>query len=220
MNVSLLAAKCNCQRLLRRRTSFNAQGPHGIDGGRAPRRNDAGNGSRKHQHSNGDGHDRHIYAGDLIELRLDVAHAEDGHRDADGEADDGLQHGAAHHRADDAAARRSQRHADADLRRAADDGIGGDAVKADGGEQKRQQAEERSEARDQPLLDEAVVNLLLEGLELHDGEVGVDAGQGVADDLFKSGDGMAGLDDHGSGVHGLVFVERVVGVVGDCRRAA
>ena len=80
---------------------------------------------------------------------------------------------------------------------------------------KRKQAEERSEARDQALLDEAVVNLLLEGLELHDGEVGIDAGQRVADDLFKPGDGMGGLDDQCAGVHGLVFVERVVGVVRD-----
>ena len=45
-------------------------------------------------------------------------------------------------------------------------------------------------------------------------------GQGVADDLFKPGDGMGGLDDQCAGIHGLVFFERVVGVVGDCRRAA
>ena len=79
---------------------------------------------------------------------------------------------------------------------------------------KREQAEERSEARDETLLSELVVDLLLEGLELHDGEIGVDAGQGVADDLFKAGDGMGGLDHDGAGVHGLVFVEGVVGVVG------
>jgi hypothetical protein len=35
----------------------------------------------------------------------------------------------------------------------------------------------------------------LEGLELHDSDVGIDAGQGVADDLFKPGDGMGSLDD-------------------------
>ena len=130
--------KCNCRRRSRKHSSFNAQGPYGVDGGRAPRWNDAGNGSRKHQHSNGDGHDRHIHAGDLIKLRLDVAHAEDGHRDADSEAGNGLQHGAAHDRSDDAAARRSQRHANADLRRAADYGVGGDAIEADGGEQQAQ----------------------------------------------------------------------------------
>ena len=154
------------QKLLRGRSSFNAQGSYGVDGGRTPRRNDAGNGSRKRQHSNGDGHDRHIHAGDLIKLRLDVPHAKDCHRDADSEAGDGLQHGSAHDRSDDAAARRSERHTDADLLRAAGYGIGGDAIKTDGGEQKRQQAEERSETRDEPLVDEAVVNLLLEGLEL------------------------------------------------------
>ena len=34
-----------------------------------------------------------------------------------------------------------------------------------------------------------------------------------ADDLFKPSDGMGGLDDQGAGIHGLVFVERIVGVV-------
>jgi hypothetical protein len=43
--------------------------------------------------------------------------------------------------------------------------------------------EEGRETRDEALPNETVVNLLPEGLELHDSEVGIDAGQGVADDL-------------------------------------
>ena len=174
--------------------SLSAQGPYGVNRGGAQRRNEAGNRSRRHQHGNGDGHDRHTHAGDLIKLRLHVPHAEDCHRDANSEAGDGLQHGAAHDRSDDAGARGSQCHAYADLRRAADDGMGCDAIQTDGGEEKGQQAEQRREARDQPLLDEPIVNLLLECLELDDGEVGIDARQCVADDLFEAGDGMGGLN--------------------------
>ncbi len=73
--------------------------------------------------------------------------------------------------------------------RAADDGVSRDAVKTDGGEQQRQQAEEGSEARDEALLDESIVNLLLECLEFYDGEVRVDAGQGVATIFSKPGTG-------------------------------
>ncbi len=68
-------------------------------------------------------------------------------------------------------------HADADLRRAAHDGVSGDAVEADGGQQQREGAEEHGEPRDHALLGEAVGDLLVEGLELHDGEVGIDAGE-------------------------------------------
>jgi len=64
----------------------------------------------------------------------------------------------------------------------------------------------------------AVVNLLLEGLELHDSEVWIDAAQCVFDDLFKPGDGIGSLDDQGTGVQGLVFVEWVLGSLA-CRRA-
>ena len=83
------------------------------------------------------------------------------------EAGNGLQHGAAHDRSDDPAARRSQRHADADLRRAPHYGIRCDAIKADGREQQGQQPK-RSETRNQALLYEAVVNSLLEGLKFND----------------------------------------------------
>ena len=40
---------------------------------------------------------------------------------------------------------------------------------------------------DQPLLNEAVVNLLLEGLKFHDSQIRVDARQCVADSFFKPG---------------------------------
>src|SRR3954469_21272347 len=89
--------------------------------------------------------------------------------------------------------------------------MGGYAVQPDGGEEESEQAEQRREARDQPLLDEAIVDLLLERLELHDREVGVDAREGVADDRFETGDRMGDLNHHGPGIHGLVLFRRIVG---------
>ena len=132
----------NRKRLLQMRSSFNTQGPYGVDGGRSPRRNNAGNGSSEHQHSNGDCHHQPIHAGDLVKLRLDVSYAEDCHWDPNCKAGNCLQHGTTHDNSDDADARCSERHADTDLGRAADYGIGRDAIKSDGGEQERQQAEE------------------------------------------------------------------------------
>jgi len=42
-------------------------------------------------------------------------------------------------------------------------------------EQQRQQSEERREARDQTLFNEAIVDLLLKGLELDDRQIWIDA---------------------------------------------
>src|SRR5262245_28409706 len=66
--------------------SLSAQGPYRINRGGAQRWDEAGNRSCGHQHGNGDSHDRHTHAGDLIKLRLHVPHAEDCHRHADSEA--------------------------------------------------------------------------------------------------------------------------------------
>jgi hypothetical protein len=66
--------------------------------------------------------------------------------------------------------------------------MGGDPIETDGGEEEREQAEQRREARDQSLLDEPIGNLLLECLELHDGEVGIDDRERVADDLLEAWD--------------------------------
>ncbi len=81
-----------------------------------------------------------IHAGDLIKLRLDVAHAEDRHRDTDRESGNGLQHRprASPFRSPGSAplpAPCGSRSPVCGGRRC----IGSDTIEADGGEQKRQQ---------------------------------------------------------------------------------
>src|SRR3569623_1203602 len=115
---------------------LDAQSLDGIDRCGALCGDDACDGSRKDEDADSYGHDRNIDAGNFIELRLDVAHTEDGDRYPDRETDYGLQHGSAHDGAYDAATRGSERHADTDLGGAPDDRIGGDAVKADCREEK------------------------------------------------------------------------------------
>ena len=77
--------------------SFDAQGLYRIDGGGALRGNDAGDCGCDAKSDDSAGHDRRVDAGDLIELRLDVAHAEHGDWRADREPCKRLKHGTVHH---------------------------------------------------------------------------------------------------------------------------
>ncbi len=98
-------------------------------------------------------------------------------------------------------------HADADLGGAAGYGVGGDSVEAEGGEQQGQDAEEGHEAGDHAVLREAVGDLLVEGLEFDDGEVGIDGGEGLASEGLHVVHGTVGLDDDGSGVEAGILLD-------------
>ena len=54
-------------------------------------------------------------------------------------------------------------------------------------------------------------NLLVEGLELDDGEVGIDFGESVARELFHVGDGSLSVDDQSTGVERSVVFDRILG---------
>ena len=105
---------------------------------------------------------------------------------------------------------RAESHADADFGGLAGDGEGGDAVEADGGEQQSERAEElvRRAIMRSSVKRSAICSI--EGLELHNGEVGVDGGQRLAGDGFHVGHGVRGLDDDGAGVEGDVLVDGTV----------
>jgi hypothetical protein len=53
----------------------------------------------------------------------------------------------------------------------------------------RQESKQRSKPGNEALFDKAVVDLLLKGLELHRRQIRIDAGQGVAGELFEAGIG-------------------------------
>jgi hypothetical protein len=157
----------------------------------------------------GDGKDSKAHALGFVELRLNVAEAEPGYGYSDGsEADHGLEHGAAHDHTDNGAAVGAEGHADTDLRGAAGDGVGDDAVEAEACEQKSQDAEQSHEARDHAVLSEAVGDLLVEGLEFDDGEIGIDGGQRLAGGGLHVVHGAIGLDDDGLGVEAGVLLDR------------
>ena len=114
----------------------------------------------------GDAEDGEAHALGFVELRFDVADAKPGYGYSDeAEADGGLEHGSAHDHTDNGAAVCAEGHADTDLGGPAGYGVSGNTVKAEGGEQQGQDAEESHEARNHALLCEAVSDLLVEGLE-------------------------------------------------------
>ena len=91
----------------------------------------------------------------------------------DGETKSGLDDGATENHGDDPEALSAEGHADADLAGLTGDGVCGDAVEADGGEEERERSKESCKAGDEAIFAEAVGDLLIEGLELHDGEIWV-----------------------------------------------
>ena len=122
-------AKCNRQNCYES-IAHSTQGAHGVDGG-ARRAGLIGNGSRRPA-PNGDSHDGHTHADYLMLLRLDVPHAEDCHsmpiadrrRPAAWPAHPPMTR-----------LRAAPRHTNA-ISGVADYGIGRDAIKTDGGEQR------------------------------------------------------------------------------------
>ena len=193
---------------------LDAQGLNGIDKSGASGGNDACDCGRDGESDDSAGHDGRIDAGDVKECDLHSARRSMATGAPMASPTSRLNHCPAHDHGDDAAARCAEGHADADLRRAADDGVRGDAVEADGGEQRASRpksevsrAMRRSSMKRSSICCWKVWNFTMVRL-------GLMLGQRVGDGLFKPGHGMRGLDDHGSGVHGLVFVEVIVGIAG------
>ena len=97
------------------------------------------------------------------------------------EADKDLPQRAAHHHGHHARSRCAERHANSDFAGAAGDKVRHHAVKPHRGQDQRENAEETGELRNEPLLIEVAGHLRIERAQIHDGQIWVDAGQGVAD---------------------------------------
>ena len=121
------------------------------------------------------------------------------------ESDEDLQEGSAEDEADDAGAISAESHADADFAGAALDGVGGDAVEADGGEDEGEDAEEAGHVGDGTLLIEVGVDLLAHGQDIEEGEVGIDVGEDAADLGLEAFHAAAGLEDGAFDVVGHVI---------------
>ncbi len=123
------------------------------------------------------------------------------------ETDCGLEHGSAHDHADNGAAVCSQGHADTDLRGATGNGVGGDSIETEGGEEQGQDAEENHEAGDHAVLDEEVDDLLVKGLEFDDGEVRIDGSECLAGERLHVVHGAFGLDNDGASVEAGILLD-------------
>src|SRR5215470_4190918 len=131
--------RCQSARLQR---SLGAEGSGGIGEGGAAGGNEARDGGRGGKSENGNEQDGWVHVFDFVELRFHKANAEERGGNADCEAEERLTEGAAHDHSDDTGGASAERHANADLGGAASDSVGGEAIKADGGEEKSENAKE------------------------------------------------------------------------------
>src|SRR6185437_2653092 len=129
-----------------------------------------------------------------IELAGGGLGAGNGGGDADDHADDDHQQRLSQDHSDDGAGTGAEGHADSDLGSAAGNAVGHDAVKADGGQQQGQEAEEGAELGQQLLGDEGAANHRVHVADCAHLDVGVE----VADGLADAGDGgtAAGADEN------------------------
>jgi hypothetical protein len=97
-------------------------------------------------------------------------------------------------------------HAGSYLGGAASYSIGGDAVEAECCQEQGQDAEEGHEPGDHAVLAEAVADLLVEGLKLHDGEVRIDGGEGLASDRLRVVHGPVGPEDDDSDIEACILL--------------
>src|SRR5215471_14982558 len=148
-----------CQLLL------GAKGLHGFYAGGAACRDCAGQ-KRAEDEDSARGEDSaEVVAAGLVELRLKEASGDESCRYADEEADADLDSGSAKDETNNTGAIGAKRHAEADLRDAASDAVGGDSVEADGGEDEGDCAKDGGEADDEGLTGEVVADLLVVGGE-------------------------------------------------------
>ena len=144
------------------------------------RRDDAGEQGAESKGEDRDGKDERVPSLDLVELVGDQARAADGDGNADGEPDEDLQEGSAQNKADDIAAICAESHAYTDLAGAALDGVSGDSIEADGSENECKEAEEAGQLCDGSLLIEVGVDLLLQGLDVEQSDIGIDVAEDAA----------------------------------------
>src|SRR3984885_1047915 len=159
---------------------FHAECLYRVDGCSALRRDDAGNKGAESKGEDRYGKDERVPSLDLIELVGDQARAANGDRNADGEPDDDLQESIVQNKADDIAAIGPQSHAHTYFAGAALDGIRGDSIEADGGEDECKKTEEAGQLRDGSLLIEVGVDLLLQSLNTEQSDIGIDVAEDAA----------------------------------------
>src|SRR5580704_3776980 len=185
---------------------FCAQGGDGVDGCGALRGDDAGEESADAEGEDREGEDERVPSLDLVELIGNQAGAADGDGDADSESDEDLHEGSAEDEADDVAAICAESHADADLAGAALDGVSGDSIETDSGEDEGKEAEEAGHLCDGALLIEVGVDLLLQGLDVEQNEIRIDVGEDAAKLQFEAFHAVAAQLEH----HSLDEVRLVV----------
>ena len=100
--------------------------------------------------------------------------AQDRERDANDQSDGDLQERTAQYQTQDVHAVGAQRHAHADLRGPPHHAIGGEAIEPDGRQQQGDEAEGPRQIGDHALLIEVGSDLLLKGLDVDDGQRGID----------------------------------------------
>ena len=153
-----------------------SQRQHRIDPRRAAGGDVAGErGDRRASNDARAGDRQRIAAGDAVQLtaRRSGSSAHDATRPSTSPDADQHQH-LAHHQPDDVARHRAERHAHADLARAPRDRVRHHAVEADDREQRREHAERRRQRRDQPIVQQRLIDLVLQRPQVVDRDVGVE----------------------------------------------
>src|SRR5512146_1456973 len=156
------------------------QGFYDVDCQVAPRRPITG--GQHHQREQGGNRcqSRRITGPDVEEKRSQVASDTQRHRGSDGGADYAEDHSLPHHEAEHVPRLRSQRHADANLARAARHVVGQQAVQSDARQQQRQSGEEAGELRQQPLANQQGIDLLVLRGDVEYRQIGSDGTDGRA----------------------------------------
>lgn len=159
---------------------LGSQRLHGIDAGGAP----GGEGGCQRCHEQEDeGHSDFsdgVEGGDTEEEGFYGAGGEPCSGQAGEDAEEDHPCGPFHDQLDDAAAGGAEGHANADFLAAESDGVGEDAVDADGGEQEGDGAEAGDEAEGQAALAEGGLKSFFHWLQLELGQIGGDALEGSA----------------------------------------
>src|SRR5215470_11029969 len=137
----------------------------------------------------------------------------DGYRDADDETDENLQECSSQDEPDDLGAIGAECHAYSDFTGATLDGVGGDAIKADGGEDEGENAEESRHLGHSTLRIEVGVDVLPHGDDVLQGDVGVNLAENAANLRLDSIHAAMELEDCSFNMVGAVIDHLHHGVV-------
>src|SRR5580704_14616529 len=171
---------------------FGAEGVHGFDAGGAPGGDEAGDRGEGGENQDGGGDRQGIVDAYTVELACHETAAQQRDRDADGEAESYLPRRGAEHENDNISAIGAEGHTQADLAGAAGYRVSRNAVEAHGGQNEREQPEQRSQARDKALLIEVSRDLVVERFEVEEGEIRIDVRERVANEGLQAG-GVSGV---------------------------